>query len=1163
MNPRNVRSPTSHSVWLAPLVDAPALVAGPAELRLGDEGGEYTVTQGKCLVSVRLTAARPARALDALLGSGRARLATIDQIAHDRKSLQMTIRFFNGKVVELGELDVGIDDRAYESARRLIKGNADFAAVARLLGELCALRLGPSPDDGYFLLTAGAAAKEEFDVLKAGGGIPSANADLQVSETERAFCVHGDGIRISVARKKLTSDETRYLVTRLTSSIGAGADGAVRLAHGRVTFSDFTRTGPVQAIAAGAMARLMEGEKGYLKKWDEYGEEEGKLLLDRARKIGALRWAQASQLPRGAVGVELHFSDALPETLSEGDELEFAADLPAYLRQVEMTWAEYLRLLEEEAQERLKGGKQHGFGNDPADAQGRAEPGNVAKVLEVSGTSLVLDLLATPDRDDLHLVLSLSGDRAQIERRMAARKRVLEGRSANPMLGVIIEEHGEPPEPTHLHPVKPLSAFVVEKVFKRRPPTPAQEEAIRIALNTPDIALIQGPPGTGKTTVIAAIVERLNELTDKERSFQGEVLVSAFQHDAIENMMARLTVNSIPVPKFGRRSGTFELGDRNAEKMRRWSSDVAASVRARNPKLRVPEKLLAAGHRCREYILAPSIENALGTIDAVINVPDGHLSAALLQAATALRARLEGERSGRHVQEDAEVLRGLWSLRTTLVGFQDDGPAMAQVLLDQPAVELLPAERALLGCAAGWRTPDLPPFLDELRQLKAVLLERYRPQATFRLDKPRTDVLEFVEQAAQQLRSASQGSKRERILAEFLQELEGNPAATQRAVEDYGFVFAATCQQSQGKAITKRKLRTALVPGQVDYDTVIIDEAARSSPRDLLIPMVQARRRIILVGDHRQLPHMIDEEIAKALEARDANGDGESAAKREESYVRRSMFQYLLSRLKQLQARDQIPRWVTLDQQFRMHPLLGNFVSDHFYRVHDPLEAFGSPTPAGHFTHGLARIPEVPAAWIDVPARLGEEDRGGTSWRRAPEAREIAKWIERWIDTPAGRRLTFGVISFYKSQVDKVFQALETGGYTTRDESGKWRIADGYSLRPEEEGLPPEERLRIGTVDSFQGMEFDVVFLSMVRSRRRLPDPPASPAELLQLERSIYGHLTSPNRLCVSMSRQKRLLVVVGDKALVEHELARGAVPGLVGFLRLCETHGAVFGVGD
>ena len=351
-----------------------------------------------------------------------------------------------------------------------------------------------------------------------------------------------------------------------------------------------------------------------------------------------------------------------------------------------------------------------------------------------------------------------------------------------------------------------------------------------------------------------------------------------------------------------------------------------------------------------------------------------------------------------------------------------------------------------------------------------------------------------------------------------------------------------------------------------EYDTVIVDEAARCSPRDLLIPMSQARTRIILVGDHRQLPHMIDEEIARSLEARD-DVDGERAADKEESFIRRSMFQYLLSRLKRLAERDGIQRWVTLDQQFRMHPLLGKFVSDHFYRVHDPKEAFESPLLAPLFAHDLPGIAAVPAVWIDVPAHQGEEERAGTSYRRVVEARQIAKWIERWIDSPAGRELTYGVISFYAKQGEEVYRALSETGRAFRGPDEKWQIAQDDSERLGEAGEPAPGRLRIGTVDSFQGMEFDVVFLSMVRSSRQVPGAPGTdPAERAvraRQERRAYGHLTSPNRLCVSMSRQKRLLVVVGDKAMVEHELAKVAIPGLVGFLDLCKTRGAVLRTGE
>jgi hypothetical protein len=49
----------------------------------------------------------------------------------------------------------------------------------------------------------------------------------------------------------------------------------------------------------------------------------------------------------------------------------------------------------------------------------------------------------------------------------------------------------------------------------------------------------------------------------------------------------------------------------------------------------------------------------------------------------------------------------------------------------------------------------------------------------------------------------------------------------------------------------------------------------------------------------------------------------------------------------------------------------------------------------------------------------------------------------------------------------------------------------------------------------------------------------------------VFGHLRLSNRLNVSMSRQKKLLVVVGDPALVGHPLADEYIPGLADFHRI------------
>jgi hypothetical protein len=45
----------------------------------------------------------------------------------------------------------------------------------------------------------------------------------------------------------------------------------------------------------------------------------------------------------------------------------------------------------------------------------------------------------------------------------------------------------------------------------------------------------------------------------------------------------------------------------------------------------------------------------------------------------------------------------------------------------------------------------------------------------------------------------------------------------------------------------------------------------------------------------------------------------------------------------------------------------------------------------------------------------------------------------------------------------------------------------------------------------------------------------------------------SINRMCVSMSRQQRLLIVVGDSAMTTQEGAAAAIPALVKFRQLAE----------
>jgi AAA domain len=654
-----------------------------------------------------------------------------------------------------------------------------------------------------------------------------------------------------------------------------------------------------------------------------------------------------------------------------------------------------------------------------------------------------------------------------------------------------------------------------------------QEKAIDAALNTPDIALIQGPPGTGKTTVIAAILERLNELTDKRGlNGRGRVLLTGFQHDAVENMIERITLNSIPVPKFGKRSGQEDGIDTFERNLEEWCGRLASEMRERNPQIIEIEQEVRIRNLCWQYAQAPTRSLGADLASHIAALGVRILGEDVARWANALAQDLS--RQEQINEQSAALLNAVRLLRVRPEAFADDGPERATDALDVLKEFLEEDEATLFNRASLWCTDDnASPFLNELAALKKQLLIRFTAPPVFRVEKRNDDVFALVTVAIGRIQAVGRSAldKKSAALAEFLAELESNPLGMIKAVSDYSFAFAATCQQSVGKPMQAQKgIARASADELLEYDYVIVDEAARVSPRDLLIPLAQGRR-IILVGDHRQLPHIIDETIAEQME------EGETGQE-ESSWLTKSMFQYLFSeRLKKLEENDGISRRVTLDTQYRMHPLLGDFISRNFYERFDASEKFRSGRLASDFAHDLPDTDGKPAVWLDIPAVQGTHSRSGTSWTRPAEATAIVRQLQAWITSEAGKDLSYGVISFYKAQAELIRRQLSA---ITGD----------------------EKRLRVGTVDAFQGMEFDVVFLSVVRTCPQ--GKRASDDNREKQARNLFGHLCLYNRLNVSMSRQIKLLVVAGDSALLKNDLAAEYVPGLVDFLALCAAEGRI-----
>jgi hypothetical protein len=897
------------------------------------------------------------------------------------------------------------------------------------------------------------------------------------------------------------------------------------LVSGALRFADVSVAGRLRTVAAAELSQLAVSGASLLDLWKRYAELEDEAVLERAQQAGILAYSFAESLPDSryrftlAPGVANEAIEAFRSALDDGQAIEAAVEAPDVLAP--------------------------GAGWDVV-RTGERKLAGVLFAGEIKDARRDRRLTLTPKDPDQPppaegvLFLSLAGDRARMGRRKRAFDEIAEASCPMPQLGLLIE--GRPVPSREAGTQAGMPDMVKRKVYGDEEPTRMQRRAVEVALNTPDIALIQGPPGTGKTTVIVALVECLQRMWGGAEGLQGRLLLSGFQHDAVENAIRKMSVNGLPPLKFGGRRGS-DSGRAAEIQVEVWAQGRAEAIRLAWPELDEGASPSEIDTLIQSYLEAPgTLEQAGRMLCDLAERLRARLPAAVSGALLELGRELADKSQAARVRDPVRARRVqmVRALRCDVAGFLDDGPQNAQRLHAelQGAGIAAADDLALLERAALWEPGaahhPAPPFLAALRGMRRRLLLDLTPAAAVydALPQVRADVLDLLAAARDTLARARRRDGADDAVRAFLQTLEDDPETVQAAVLSYTSVYAATCQQSARYDLMDLR-------PEAGYDTVVVDEAARADPLDLLVPLAQARRRIVLVGDHRQLPHIIDRKLAAELDAAARRGGAD--APNESAMLEKSLFETLFIELRERQARDKIPRVVTLDQQFRMHPALGEFVSAEFYAPHG--EAFGSPTPAAKFAHGLPRYPG-PAAWLRVPIASGEE-HPGQSKSRGCEAKAIVRELQALMDHDAGKPLTFGVITFYSAQVALIQEALVKAGMVELDEDGVAEVVEPYRELTKPNGRYVE-RLRYGTVDAFQGMEFDVVFVSMVRSNR-IPGGQAN-------WRGRYGHLMSPNRLCVAMSRQQRLLIVAGDDGMLRGADAQQAIGPLVRFHRLCEV---------
>ncbi len=355
-------------------------------------------------------------------------------------------------------------------------------------------------------------------------------------------------------------------------------------------------------------------------------------------------------------------------------------------------------------------------------------------------------------------------------------------------------------------------------------------------------------------------------------------------------------------------------------------------------------------------------------------------------------------------------------------------------------------------------------------------------------------------------------------------------------------VFATTNSGAVERLIEERGL----------FDWTIIEEAGKATGGELLSPLLLSHRRL-MVGDHKQLPPFDLDKTSRLLASTDrvketvllvdalvsrylrdpavdeifreveAAGDDFGRACADtlevltlfETFVERE-----LNRQKRSDKGSPIARRLT--EQHRMHPAIARIVSACFYEgdlTTNPKKEQKFLTTLPPFTSvDSSRLPEFPVVFIDMPYAREEAPggRGGDSlppWSNPAEIAALVTALELIRANGADKPPSLAVLSPYWEQVNLLRRKLQRDRDTT--------LAHLAAFAP-----AIEANEFCGTVDSFQGGEADLVFVSLVRNNAH-----ATPAKAL-------GFLRDNRRMNVLLSRAKWRLILIGSLSFFGHIVA-------------------------
>lgn len=707
---------------------------------------------------------------------------------------------------------------------------------------------------------------------------------------------------------------------------------------------------------------------------------------------------------------------------------------------------------------------------------------DVGHMREFSDGRMIIDMTPQVDYSNIassgEISISMRMAEIALDRQRKALKSILYKENVNPEISDIIFN------PTIATSKNNL--MLTETDCKSREIDKSKLISLEKALSANNMFLLQGPPGTGKTTFISELVYQILYGNDKYRGNpDAKILIASQSHVAVDHSLAKIK-KLIPDIKMIR----IGILDKLSESSREYTLDIFC----REWTQKVIENCKEALARYKQEIgIDESLQEKNSIINEIesINQEISELIYELEKVETELERVNILDSKWQFVNEKIATMKQMVAIKTAGVTEEqlsqiiDEFTENLTVLNDNLASVI---DESIALAEQKIELQNRYVSINEKLGVKGHEVDEWKELLGISSNEDYQQVKMCIQNALKENKKKyAKYSKVESLCKEWQKRVTQGDGLLQESIAD-STIVGATC-------LGIASLSSAI---EFEFDWVIVDEAGKATPPEILVPICLGRK-VVLVGDHKQLPPVVDETLLKLQDKERMNISKED--------LELSLFEYLERSLS-----DDCKN--ILDEQYRMNPVIGDLISKLFYE-----SKLVSKTSRKEKTIPLKIYESKPLVWLSTAARPDrKEEKISDSYRNTCESKIIFEQLLE-IDEELGElklKKETAIIAGYRGQRDRLTRLYESD----------------YKARFHNMSI------EINTVDAFQGRETDIVFYSIVRSN----------------DNGKLGFLKDVRRLNVAFSRARELLVVVGDHQCAQRRLdidgQENPFVGIIKFIR-------------